>query len=236
MSTRVPTRASSIIEHHGGTCGPEAAPPATTCASRSPGRARQAAVGDGGARVSGGAGRTDPLAVVLAGGRSRRMGSPKALVELGGRPLLAWTLAAAAQAGLEAVVVAKRGSALPPLDVPVWEEPERPSHPLAGVVAALERAAPRAIVALACDMPFVPAELIVRLAELDAVAAAPPGEAFPARYASGALPALRAGLERQAPLRSVLAELGAVEAAAAPEALAGVNDPAALERAAARLR
>ena len=52
-------------------------------------------------------------AVILAGGRSSRMGSPKALVELGGRPLVAWVLAAALDAGLEAVVVAKPGSALP---------------------------------------------------------------------------------------------------------------------------
>ena len=84
-----------------------------------------------------------PFAAVLAGGRSRRMGSPKALVELGGRPLLAWAVAAALDAGLEAVVVAKPGSELPPLDVPVWPEPEQPAHPLVGVVAALERAAPR---------------------------------------------------------------------------------------------
>ena len=139
------------------------------------------------------------------------MGIPKALVELGGRPLVAWALAAALEAGLEAVVVAKPGSPLPPLDVPVWPEPEQPFHPLAGVVAALERSAPRAVVALACDMPFVPAELIARLAALDAVAAAPAGEAFPGRYERAALPILRAGLEREAPLREVLAELDAVE-------------------------
>ena len=179
-----------------------------------------------------------PIAAVLAGGRSRRMGSPKALVELGDRPLLAWALAAALEAGLEAVVVAKPGSPLPPLDVPVWPEPEHPSHPLAGVVAALERAAPRAVVVLACDMPFVPAELIARLAALDAVAAAPPREAFPARYESAALPILRAGLEREAPLREVLAELEPVAIAPGdrPHALLGINDPGALARAAALLR
>ena len=135
-------------------------------------------------------------AVVLAGGLSRRMGSPKAVVPLGGRPLIAWPLAAAAEAGLEAVVVAKPGSALPPLDVPVWDEPEAPSHPLTGLVAALERAG-GPVVALACDMPFVSPGLIARLAAARGVAA-PAGEAFPARYEPSALPVLRAGLAREA--------------------------------------
>ena len=80
---------------------------------------REDARGPGGAGVSGRrpngrpAPEGRPLAVVLAGGLSRRMGRPKALVPLGGRPLIAWPLAAAQAAGLEAVVVAKPGSALP---------------------------------------------------------------------------------------------------------------------------
>ena len=179
-----------------------------------------------------------PLAVVLAGGRSRRMGSPKAVVPLGGRPLVLWALAAAAEAGLDAVVVAKPGVALPPLEVPVWSEPEEPAHPACGLVAALERAAPRAVVALACDMPFVPPALLAELAALDAVAAHPPGEAFPARYAPAALPVLRAGLAREAPLRELLDELHPATVAVDEPArsLLGINDPAALARAEAALR
>ena len=193
---------------------------------------------EGGGAPGGGAprGGAAPLAVVLAGGLSRRMGSSKAVALLGGRPLLAWVVAAAAEAGLEVVVVAKPGSELPPLEVPVWAEPERPAHPLTGLVEALERAAPRPVVALACDMPFVPPALIAELAALDAVAAAPPGEAFPARYAPAALPALRAGLAREAALRDVLAELDPVPVEAGARALLGINDPEALRRAEASLR
>jgi molybdopterin-guanine dinucleotide biosynthesis protein A len=162
------------------------------------------------------------------------MGRAKAVVELGGRPLISWPLAAAAAAGLEAVVVAKPGSELPALDVPVWVEPDAPAHPLTGLVAALERAA-GPIVALACDMPFVTAELIARLAGARGVAA-PPGEAFPARYEPGALPVLRAGLRREAGVRAVLAELGAAPVEAATGTLVGINDPEALARAEAALR
>ena len=173
------------------------------------------------------------LAVVLAGGLSRRMGTAKATVLLGGRPLIAWPLAAAAAAGLEAVVVAKPGSALPPLEVPVWNEPEAPSHPLTGLVAALERAG-GPVVALACDMPFVSPGLIARLAAASGVAA-PAGEAFPARYEPSALPVLRAGLAREAAVRAVLAELGAAPVEADPGELVGINDPEALARAEAAL-
>jgi molybdopterin-guanine dinucleotide biosynthesis protein A len=165
---------------------------------------------------------------------SRRMGRPKALVPLGGRPLIEWPIGAAREAGLEVVVVAKAGSPLPALEVPVWEEPAQPVHPLTGLVSALARAG-RPIVALACDMPFVDAGLIARVAAAEGTAA-PRGEAFPARYPPAALPVLRAGLAREAAVRDVLAELGAEEIAADERSLVGINDREALARAEASLR
>ena len=84
------------------------------------------------------------------------MGAPKASVELAGEPLIERPLRAMREARLEAVVVAKPGTDLPPLDVPVWEEPEEPSHPLTGIVAALEQGG-RPLVVCGCDLPFVSA-------------------------------------------------------------------------------
>jgi molybdenum cofactor guanylyltransferase len=175
------------------------------------------------------------LVAVLAGGRGRRLGGAKPVAELGGRPLVAWPLEAARAAGLEAVVVAKAGTPLPELDAPVWIEPDEPSHPLAGLVFALERAAGRAVVAVACDMPHVTADLLARLAAADGAAAARADLPFPARYEPSALPVLREVLEREAPAREALAALAPAVLGAPPEELHGVNSPAELAAAAARV-
>ena len=178
-------------------------------------------------------GRRRVIAAVLAGGRSRRMGRAKAVVPLGGRPLVCWPLATAARAGLEAVVVAKPGSELPELGVPVWHEPDAISHPLAGLVCALERAG-GPVVALACDMPFVTADLVARLAAAPATAAVA-DQPFPGRYDPSALPVLRDALEREAPVREALAALGPVAIAAEERELAGINTPEELAAASLRL-
>lgn len=105
-----------------------------------------------------------PLGAVLAGGAATRLGGAKATVELAGRPLISYPLAALAQAGVNAVVVAKAASPLPALDVPIVTEPDEPRHPLAGVVAAMRYAGARAVLALPCDAPFVSPMLLRVLA------------------------------------------------------------------------
>jgi molybdenum cofactor guanylyltransferase len=172
------------------------------------------------------------IAAVLAGGQSRRMGRAKAVVELAGLPLIAHAIAAAAAAGLEPVVVAKPGSELPPLDVPVWEEAAETSHPLAGLVCALERAG-GPVVVLTCDMPFVTPGLLSRLAAAPGTATA--GQPFPGRYEPSALPVLRAALERETSVKAALAELSPAVLAAEADELDGVNTPEELAAASLRL-
>ncbi len=110
------------------------------------------------------------LAAVLAGGPGSRLGGEKALAEIAGRPLLSYPVAAARAAGLETVLVAKPGTRLPELDVPVVLEPEEPRHPLCGVVAALDRQAGGAVLALAGDMPFLAPALLQWMAALEGAA------------------------------------------------------------------
>jgi molybdopterin-guanine dinucleotide biosynthesis protein A len=187
------------------------------------------------------------VGAVLAGGASRRMGTPKATLDLGGRPLLDYPLAAVQGAGLEPVVVAKPDSPLPPLAVPRWEEPAEPVHPLTGIVAALQAAGDRPVLAVACDMPFVTAELVAELAAQAAPLVVPEadGRLHPllARWHPSLLPALRAALDREAPLHVVVADLDAERLGAAElhrfgdpaRLLFNVNGPGDLERAAAML-
>lgn len=139
----------------------------------------------------------DPIVAILAGGRSSRMGAPKPVLPLGGRPLISYPLNAARAAGLEPIVVAKPRSKLPPLECRVLREPVEPNHPLCGLIAALREARPAPVVAIAADMPFVTAELIGWLAaQPSSAAVAAEGRTQPllARYDAAALAPLEAAL------------------------------------------
>jgi CTP:molybdopterin cytidylyltransferase MocA len=113
------------------------------------------------------------LGVVLAAGGSTRMGRPKQLAELDGRPLLAHALAAAAEAPVDRVVVALGGAAAEVLDrvdlgraeplvVEGWAAGM--GHVLA---SALARAGDgwEAVVVLLGDQPLVPAGAVARVVE-----------------------------------------------------------------------
>jgi len=150
------------------------------------------------------------IAAVLAGGESRRMGRPKAELELGGRTLLACAVDAARAAGLRPVVIAKAGMRLPYVDAERWDEPPEPRHPLTGIVAALERAGAEGVVALACDTPLVPPALLSALAggaaRLTQVCT-PDGRRHPLPGRYVLTPELRTALADLAPLAAMAADL-----------------------------
>jgi molybdopterin-guanine dinucleotide biosynthesis protein A len=170
------------------------------------------------------------LGAVLAGGRGSRLGGAKAWAELGGRPLYSYPLAAIEAAGLEPVVCVKQSESRgsfpthtvqkePRNEVAVIEEPDEPRHPLCGIVAALRageglrgKGAPRPVIAVACDMPFVAPELLAFLADADdpLVVPAADGRLHPllGRYAPALLPELEAALEGEEPLTRTVESLG----------------------------
>ncbi|MQA74671.1 MAG: NTP transferase domain-containing protein [Solirubrobacterales bacterium] len=155
--------------------------------------------------------RSATVGAILAGGRSRRMGAPKALAELAGRPLVSRVAATVGSAGLEPVVVAKPDSPLPPLDCRVLSEPSEPSHPLTGLLAALGASSGRGVVVIACDMPLVPTRLLGWLAQLEeGIAVCEVGgrlEPLLGRYSPTASAALREALEAGMAMRDAVVGL-----------------------------
>jgi molybdopterin-guanine dinucleotide biosynthesis protein A len=98
--------------------------------------------------------------VVLAGGRSSRMGRPKAELEWHGSTLLRRTLGVLARSvDGPLLVVRAAGQPLPqlPAQVDIIEDPEQGLGPLQGVAAGLAALAGRAQTAFVCstDLPFL---------------------------------------------------------------------------------
>ncbi|MFQ5744131.1 MAG: molybdenum cofactor guanylyltransferase [Acidobacteriota bacterium] len=103
--------------------------------------------------------RATPIGALLAGGRSRRMGQPKATMELAGRPLAWW--AARSLAAVADTPVQVGGPPLPDLGWPCWPDLRSHEGPAAGLETALARAR-SAVVTSAIDTPFISPALLRR--------------------------------------------------------------------------
>jgi molybdopterin-guanine dinucleotide biosynthesis protein A len=166
------------------------------------------------------------VAVVIAGGRSLRFGSDKAMAEIQGRPMIAHVVEVLGR-GCGRVAVncrpASRAASWAEaqgLDVLV-DPPRAPDAPLTGVLTALEWTASlgaEVLVTAPCDTPALPEPMTAAL-----VAALGPGviaafaetsdgtEPLCAAWRPAARMQLKARLQAgQASVRDALAELGAV--------------------------
>jgi len=114
------------------------------------------------------------LAAVLAAGDGSRFGGPKLRVEVRGRPLVAWALGAALEAGLDETVVITGGEDLRdlvPVGVTVLDNPDWADGQATSVQVAVRHAAAQghdAVVVGLGDSPMVPAEAWRAVAAVDA--------------------------------------------------------------------
>jgi molybdopterin-guanine dinucleotide biosynthesis protein A len=104
--------------------------------------------------------------LILAGGRSRRFGADKARAVLGGRPLIAWSLAVL-RPHVEVIALSGPDALAAEIGLAAVADPDQPGRgPLAGVIAGLGWASGVGATHLAtapCDTPFLPQELAPRL-------------------------------------------------------------------------
>ena len=146
-------------------------------------------------------GRIDAVAVVLAGGRSKRFGGDKRFARLGGETLLARGIRLMGELFPRVVVSANdRPPDLPPA-VALVRDRYPDAGPLGGIHAALAETGAERIFVHACDIPYPSFALIRRLAAAGAAAdvalceTATGLEPLHAFYRRSCLPAIEALLE-----------------------------------------
>jgi len=174
------------------------------------------------------------IGAVLAGGAGRRLGrGSKAAVEVRGRALISWPLAALGAVCDRVAVVCKPGTELPELEGPAerWDEPEYPRHPLVGIAHALERAGEPVLVC-AADMAWVTADACRSLVDAAGAGGGAPAVAVAGGvlqpvlgvYSPVALDTFRAA-ESDAALTATVESLDPVRVALPPPLVRSVNTP-----------
>jgi len=145
---------------------------------------------------------TDTAAVVLAGGKSSRMGRPKALLPFGDAPLVTLIVEKLRRLLDEIVVVAAPGQDLPSMPVTLVRDEVPFQGPVGGIVYGLRAARADSVFVTSCDSAFLNtglvAHLLRQIADHDVVVPHWDGRYQPlhAVYRRSVLPLLEAQLAR----------------------------------------
>jgi molybdopterin-guanine dinucleotide biosynthesis protein A len=99
-------------------------------------------------------------AIVLAGGKSSRMGRPKALLPFDGEPLIVHIVRALKSMFTEAIVVAAPDQELPPLPATLVRDEVAYQGPVGGIYYGLKAAQREFCFATSCDVAFTNLSLI----------------------------------------------------------------------------
>lgn len=99
-------------------------------------------------------------AIILTGGKSSRMGQPKALLPFGGEPLIVHNVRTLQQQFSEVVVVAAPGQELPSLPVTLVRDEVAYQGPVGGILYGLRAASHEVCFVTSCDAPFLNLALV----------------------------------------------------------------------------
>jgi len=105
----------------------------------------------------------DATAVVLAGGKSSRMGKPKSLLLFDGEPLIVHIVRALKRMFTETVIVAAPEQELPDLPATLVRDEVPHQGPVGGIYYGLKAASGKFSFVTSCDVPFLNPALIAHL-------------------------------------------------------------------------
>src|SRR5260221_12067035 len=105
-------------------------------------------------------------AIILAGGKSSRMGQPKALLPFDNEPLITHLVRTLRSYFTDVVVVAAPDQELPPLLVTLTRDAVAYQGPVGGIVYGLQAARGERCFITSCDAPFLNLALVTHLLSL----------------------------------------------------------------------
>lgn len=97
--------------------------------------------------------------IILAGGKSSRMGADKGLLLLNGKPMVAYVIDTIKQITDDIIIISDK-SAYEVFGVPVFGDLIKDAGPLAGIYAGLKHSKHDKNIVVSCDVPFVSEKLL----------------------------------------------------------------------------
>lgn len=117
---------------------------------------------------------TDFTIAINAGGKSSRMGSDKAFVDLFGQPMIEHILARVSSLGqAETILITNKPAEYAYLGLPMYTDVLPDKGSLGGIYTALHHSANDYALVIACDMPFLNPDLLRYMVGLIAAAGGP---------------------------------------------------------------
>lgn len=109
---------------------------------------------------------SDVTAVILAGGRSRRMGTDKSFVLLDGKPLIQHVVERVSTLNIRLMLITNSPDKYSRFDIPSYRDIIPDLGALGGLYTALQHCPTPYALCVACDMPFLNPALLQRLIDL----------------------------------------------------------------------
>jgi molybdenum cofactor guanylyltransferase len=109
--------------------------------------------------------KTELTGVIIAGGRSKRMGVEKGLVQLGSKPLIMYPVGLLKEL-CSNVIISANSHAFDFIELDVISDKAPGNAPMIGIYSALLSAATEYILVLSCDMPFINVDLLQHIINL----------------------------------------------------------------------
>lgn len=109
------------------------------------------------------------VGVILAGGKSTRMGTDKAMLLLNGLPLIQHITGVLREIFEEVVIISDRGNAYNFLNLPVYPDIEKNCGPVGGIHSAFVHTNTNSIFVVGCDTPLVTRGLVNYICDFESL-------------------------------------------------------------------